>query len=152
MSMNIFAAFRDKKDRIVHKLQLYQTPTKLTYQIVKDDEVIELTLQNYLQVLDKYFRWMVKDNEFTINDIDQYRSQWLKDREEYIYGTIDDWDIGPNEDLEPFLPTNYKYNIVPTPQVMYDKILTEIQIDHLNSIKNDLIEWGSDYKCYLQVI
>lgn len=152
MSMNIFAAFRDKKNRTVHKLPLYQTPTKLTYQIVKDDEFIELTLQNYLQVLDKYFRWMVEDNELTINDIDQYRSQWLKDQEEYVCGAINDWDIAPDEDLKPFLPTGYKYNIVPIPQVMYDKILTEIQIDHLNSIKNDFIEWGSDYKCYLQVI
>lgn len=56
MSMNLFGAFYDSKNRQVAKLGFRQTPTKLSYQIVPAKiEKIELTRDNFKKVLAPYF-------------------------------------------------------------------------------------------------
>lgn len=56
MSMNLFGAFYDSKNRQVAKLSFRQTPTRLSYQIVPAEiEKIELTRNNFEKVLAPYF-------------------------------------------------------------------------------------------------
>ena len=56
MSMNLFGAFYDSKNRQVAKLSFRQTPTKLSYQIVPAKiEKFELTRDNFEKVLAPYF-------------------------------------------------------------------------------------------------
>lgn len=140
MSRNLYIEF--KKGHKVVPLEIWQTPTILTKQILGDKlEQKVFTPMNFehdfLEPYVKFFNGKI--------NIDEYKQLWFKARGEFWKG-LEIYDI--NEYLGIEESEYYIYQYPPKPTIMFGLIINPENIYHFNSIKNKFNKYiKRNYNC-----
>ena len=141
MSRNLYIEF--KKGHKVVPLEIWQTPTILTKQILGDKlEQKVFTPMNFehdfLEPYVKFFNGKI--------NIDEYKQLWFKNRGEFWNGLKNIYDINEYPGIEE--SEYYIYQYPPKPTIMFGLIINPENIYHFNSIKNKFNKYiKRNYNC-----
>lgn len=153
MSINLHISFYDKKGRNVYIIDLYQTPTKITEDILKKRNSIELTEKNFndtflkpyflyfnKKITLKYFNiWWYREKTNVLNKLVQMKIDndpfYTEDKDDGLYDQI--------------FPKYFQSRIPPKPYIIFSQITLPDLYNHICRIKHDFYDYIDDYKCFL---
>lgn len=153
MSMNLHIDFYDKKGRGVHDIDLYQTPTKITEDILKKRNSIELTEKNFNDTfLKPYFLYFNK--KLTLKDFNIW---WYREKTNVLNKLVqmkinndpfytEDKDDGLYDQI---FPKYFQSKNPPKPYILFSQITLPDLYHHICYIKNSFNDYIDDYKCFL---
>lgn len=141
MSKNLYIIF--KKGHKVVPLNIWQTPTELTKQILGDNFEQKIFTpinfeREFLEPYVKFFNGKIS--------IDEYKQLWFKNRGEFWNGLKNIYDITEHPGIEE--SEYYIYQYPPKPTIMFGLIINPENIYHFNGIKNKFNKYiKRNYNC-----
>lgn len=155
MSINLHISFYDQKNRVVHNINIYQTPSKLTKEILgKSLSDIILTKKNINNTfLKPYFLYF--NNNLTLQEFNIW---WYKEKTEILNYLLDlkltDDPFFPDDKNDIYyhnqlFPKYFQSKFPPKPPKLFNQITKPDLYDHIIYIKNDFNNYIDDYKCIL---